>query len=85
MGAGGIDQQQAGNDSAILGVVAGLTVLTTAALNDGAIKPLTLMEVIAAAEEGLATRPAMDTPQFRAVLHALRITVEGYLHATKDA
>lgn len=70
------DEQAPSNNSAILGAVAGLAILTSALVIDGAVKRETLLSAINGALKGLDKRPDMDTRQFRSVLETMRSAVE---------
>lgn len=70
------DEQAPSNNSAILGAVAGLAILTSALVIDGAVKRETLLSAINGALKGLDKRPDMDTRQFRSVLETMRSAIE---------
>lgn len=69
-------QQGGPNDTAILGAVAGLTILTSTLVVEGVLKAEPILAAINGALKALNQRPDMDTRQFRSVLEAMRMAVE---------
>lgn len=70
------DRQPGPNDTAILGTVAGLTILTSTLIVEGVLKAAPLLAAINGALKALDERPNMDTQQFRSVLEAMRMAAE---------
>lgn len=69
--------QQAGpNDTAILGTVAGLSILTSVLVSEGAVKAGVLTAAIDGAIASLKQHPNYDSQQFRSVLEAMKMAVE---------